>query len=101
MDATIIDLRYRMKDVLRAIDRGENVTVRYRGKAKATLTPISAAPGAADQDAPKTEAQPFFGMWRDREDLADPASWLRSIRRPRDVPGGTGARSARTRRKSK
>jgi len=36
MNATIVDLRYRMKDVLRAIDRGETVTVLYRGKVKAT-----------------------------------------------------------------
>ena len=32
MDASIVHLRYRMKDVLRAIDRGETVTVLYRGK---------------------------------------------------------------------
>ena len=35
MKATIVDLRYRMKDVLRAIDRGEIVTVLYCGKEKA------------------------------------------------------------------
>jgi antitoxin (DNA-binding transcriptional repressor) of toxin-antitoxin stability system len=29
-----------MKDVLKAIDRGETVTVLYRGKEKARLTPI-------------------------------------------------------------
>ena len=29
MKASIVDLRYRMKDVLRAIDRGETVTVTY------------------------------------------------------------------------
>ena len=40
MKATIVDLRYRMKDVLRAIDRGEAVTVLYRGKEKAKLMPI-------------------------------------------------------------
>ena len=37
MKATILDLRYRMKDVLRAIDRGEPVTVLFRGKEKARL----------------------------------------------------------------
>ena len=42
MNATIVDLRYRMKDVLRAIDRGETVMVLYRGKVTAALTPVSA-----------------------------------------------------------
>jgi antitoxin (DNA-binding transcriptional repressor) of toxin-antitoxin stability system len=41
MNATIVDLRYNMKHVLRAIDRGETVTVLYRGKARARLTPIT------------------------------------------------------------
>jgi antitoxin (DNA-binding transcriptional repressor) of toxin-antitoxin stability system len=80
MDATIVDLRYRMKEVLRAIDRGEEVTVLYRGKAKAKLTPVDRAPG--DPRA-RTKDQPLFGIWRDREDLSDPASYVRNLRRPR------------------
>jgi antitoxin (DNA-binding transcriptional repressor) of toxin-antitoxin stability system len=39
MNATIVDLRYKMKHVLRAIDRGETVTVLYRGKERAKLIP--------------------------------------------------------------
>jgi prevent-host-death family protein len=41
MNASIVDLRYRMKDVLKALDRGEPVTVLYRGKEKARLVPIA------------------------------------------------------------
>jgi antitoxin (DNA-binding transcriptional repressor) of toxin-antitoxin stability system len=40
MKATVTDLRYRMKDLLRVIDRGETVTVFYRGKQFATLMPL-------------------------------------------------------------
>jgi len=40
MKATIVDLRYRMKDVLSAVERGETVTVLYRGKPKAKIVPI-------------------------------------------------------------
>ena len=86
MNATIVDLRYRMKDVLRAIDRGEAVTVLYRGKVRATLMPASPASGAADRGTAKTADQPLFGLWSDREDLADPSSWLRNLRQPRSVP---------------
>jgi antitoxin (DNA-binding transcriptional repressor) of toxin-antitoxin stability system len=101
MNATIVDLRYRMKDVLRAIDRGEAVTVLYRGKAKATLVPIPPPAGTSDQRKPKTRDQPLFGMWHDRDDLKDPASYLRDLRQPRAILGGTSNRRQRTPRKPK
>ena len=85
MNATIVELRYRMRDVLRAIERGETVTVLYRGKEKATLTPIAPATDAAGK-APKTADQPMFGLWNDRGDLTDPASHVRKLRQPRAVP---------------
>lgn len=87
MNASIVDLRYHMKDVLRAIDRGETVTVLYRGKPKAKLMPVGSPLGRADKGAPKTKDQPLFGMWRDREDLADPASYLRKLRQGRPALG--------------
>ena len=43
MKASIVDLRYRMKSVLEALDRGESVTVLYRVREKARLVPISTA----------------------------------------------------------
>ena len=36
MKATIVDLRYKMNDVLKALDRNEPVVL-YRGKVKGTL----------------------------------------------------------------
>lgn len=88
MKANIVDLRYKMKDVLRAIDRGETVTVLYRGKPRAKLMPIPTASGAG---APRTQDQPLFGLWRDREDLVDPASYVRDLRRTRPAVAQTGA----------
>jgi antitoxin (DNA-binding transcriptional repressor) of toxin-antitoxin stability system len=98
MNATIVDLRYNMKHVLRAIDRGETVTVLYRGKERAKLTPIAPASGG---DAPKTRDQPFFGLWKDREDMSDPASYLRRLRSPRLAAAETGIGNQRRSRKSK
>ena len=77
MKASIVDLRYRMKSVLEALDRGEPVTVLYRGKEKARLVPISATKKG------RLEDHPAFGMWKDREDMADPAAWVRKIRQGR------------------
>jgi len=81
MKASIVDLRYRMKDVLRAIDRGEPVTVLYRGKERARIVPIGA-------EKPKMNIadHPFCGMWKDREDMKDPAEWVRKLRSQRRYP---------------
>jgi prevent-host-death family protein len=80
MEASIVDLRYRMKDVLRAIDRGETVTVTYRGREKARLVPSNAAAGSTPVNL---RDHPFVGMWKDREDMADPVAYIRKLRQPR------------------
>jgi hypothetical protein len=55
MEASIIELRYKMKDVLRALERKEEVTVLYRGKVKGTIKPVQAS---SEVDVTK---HPFFG----------------------------------------
>lgn len=69
MKASIVDLRRRMRDVLRALDRNEPVTILYRGKAKGVLHPVTEGDGA---QIPVRD-HPAFGMWSDREDLEDVA----------------------------
>ena len=78
MRATILDLRYRMKSVLAALDRGEHVTVLHRGAERARLLPIKATRGKTP-----VSSDPAFGMWRSREDLADPAAHVRGLRKKR------------------
>ena len=56
MKATVVDLRYKMNDVLKALDRNEKVTVLYRGKVKGVLIPA-----AQTKDISMTD-HPFFGM---------------------------------------
>jgi antitoxin (DNA-binding transcriptional repressor) of toxin-antitoxin stability system len=56
MNASIGDLRYRMKSVLRALARGERVTILYRGKAKGILVPVETMPRG------RVIKHPFFGM---------------------------------------
>ena len=56
MQASIVDLRYKMKDILRALERREIVTILYHGKVKGRILP-------AERDAePRVTAHPFFGM---------------------------------------
>jgi prevent-host-death family protein len=75
MEARIVDLRYRMKDVLRALERGETVTVLHRGKPKARIVPIEG------DDRVRASDTEMFGMWKDREDMKDPVEWVRQQRR--------------------
>ena len=56
MKATIVDLRYKMNDVLKALARNEKVTVLYRGKVKGVLIPV-----VQKKDMRMTD-HPFFGM---------------------------------------
>ncbi|MDZ4694349.1 MAG: type II toxin-antitoxin system Phd/YefM family antitoxin [Deltaproteobacteria bacterium] len=56
MNASIVDLRYKTKQILAALDRRETVSVLYRGKLKARIVPASAT-------APKRVRETaFFGM---------------------------------------
>lgn len=78
MRATILDLRYRTKDVLKAVERGETVTVLYRGKEKALIQPIPAKARQA-----KLSADKAFGLWKDRKDLSDVAAFIGELRKGR------------------
>ncbi len=78
MKATILDLRYRTKDVLKAVERGETVAVLYRGKEKARIVPSSLA-----QAKTKLQDHRAFGMWKNRKDLADVARFVRKLRKGR------------------
>ena len=40
MIATVVDLRYRMKDVLKALERNEEVKILYHGKLKGIIQPV-------------------------------------------------------------
>ena len=79
MDVSAKGLRSRIGEVLDCVDRGEQITVTYRGKPRARLVPIDASetnPVDADKD-------PAFGMWRDHDEKADVASYLRGLRHGR------------------
>lgn len=61
MKATVVDLRYKMNDVLKALDRNEKVTVLYHGKVKGIIIP------AGGEKQKKITENPFFGMSSDTQ----------------------------------
>jgi len=56
MQATIVDLRYNMKDVLKALARKEPVKIIYHGKEKGVIFPVKS------RTYQKVSDHPFFGM---------------------------------------
>jgi hypothetical protein len=56
MNASVVDLRYKMNEVLSALDRREQVTILYHGKVKGTIIP------AGEVRPVKVADHPFFGM---------------------------------------
>jgi hypothetical protein len=79
MKATVLDLRRRMPDVLKALDRNEPVTLLHRGKVKGVITPRP----AAGSKTRKVADHPAFGLWKDRKDLQDVDRHVRNLRKGR------------------
>ena len=74
MQATVVDLRYRMKDVFKALDRNEDVEILYHGKVKGVLK--------AEQSLSKEKISdhPFFNMQPALDSVDDEMDRLRGGR---------------------
>jgi len=79
MKASILDLRRRMAEVLRALERNERVIILYRGREKAILVPR----GTPRDDSPSAKDHAAFGMWSDRKDMEDVSAYVRRLRKGR------------------
>lgn len=62
MIASVVDLRYKMKDVLKALKRRERVEILYHGKPIGQIVPLGSSKSDRKKDLSKL---PFFGMHRD------------------------------------
>jgi len=75
MRASAKDIRFHSKQLLEAVQRGEEVIITYRGKPCAKLVPFK-------EEAPATEDE-LFGIWKDYEEIADPSEYVRKLREGR------------------
>ncbi|MBL7066645.1 MAG: type II toxin-antitoxin system Phd/YefM family antitoxin [Candidatus Marinimicrobia bacterium] len=57
MKASVVDLRYKMNDVLKALDRNEKITILYHGKVKGIISPV------LNKKNRKVSEHRFFGMY--------------------------------------
>ena len=84
MEIAAKTLRSRVGDVLACIDRGESVTITYRGKPRARLVGIESESATTPREGEEFLA---FGMWSDRDDLADVDAHVRGLRKGRGRAG--------------
>lgn len=75
MEASIVDLRYKMKEVLKALKRNEKVRITHRGKIQGILFPSASLPKG------KIQNHPFFGMEKDYPQSVEEV--LKELRRER------------------
>lgn len=79
MKASILDLRRKMSEVLKSLDRNEPVTILHRGKEKAVLCPAKSLPSRSGA----VTDHPAFGMWKKRAGLTDVDQHIRRLRKAR------------------
>lgn len=69
MEASIVDLRYKMKDVLQSLDRNETVKIYYHGKLKGVIHPAQAK--AEQKNKKRVQDHAFFGILTNRSENVD------------------------------
>jgi len=74
MEVTAKDLRFKIKELFELLDKGKEVIITFRGKAKAKLTPLNST-------NEKKEHQ-LFGIWKDRDLNVD--DYVRELRKGRN-----------------
>ena len=75
MEASIVDLRYKTSEILKALERNESVTVKYHGKIKGIIEP------AKKTISLKVKEHPFFAMYKESENSV--LEELENLRSPR------------------
>lgn len=75
MKASIVDLRYRTREILEALARNESVTVLYHGKVKGVLHP------AGRPEPSRVADHPFFAMHAGEQPTV--AEEMEQLRHPR------------------
>jgi len=74
MKASVVDLRYKMNDVLKALDRNEEVSILYHGKVKGIITSSSKKSNRLVSD------HPFFKMSKSIRSVKNEMARLRGER---------------------
>jgi hypothetical protein len=75
MEASVVNMRHRMKEIMKALERNEEVKVLYHGKLKGIIKPIQ------DNTGESVTKHQFFGMLRgEPESVEETLQGLRGMR---------------------
>lgn len=74
MEASIVDLRYKAKEVINALERNERVDITYRGIPKGVIHPVK------KQIKKDVRSHAFFGMNSDKSSVEETMNTLRGVR---------------------
>ena len=77
MKASAKDLRYKTREIIAALERGEEVLLTYRGQEKAEIIPVRKK---TLKISGEREEIPLFGIWRDNEKTSDVNAYIDRIR---------------------
>ena len=77
MNISFLELRRDPAKILKALERNETIVLSRRGKAIARIVPMETAAVC------KPSEHEAVGMWADREDMKDPAAYVRELRKGR------------------
>jgi prevent-host-death family protein len=81
MEITTKQLRIQPGRVIAQVNKGQEITLTYRGKACAKIIPIN---NKQDIILEETDNE-LFGMWKDREDMEDVEQYVRNMRKGRKL----------------
>ena len=65
MKASVVDMRYKMNEVLSALDRNESVEILYHGKIKGIIRPV------VTKGEQSVKEHSFFGMYTKTEETVE------------------------------
>lgn len=81
MELSTKALRSHARLLLDAVERGETVTITYRGRPSARVVPVE--DGAHPPAGRPLADDESFGLWADRDDLPDVEAEVRALRQGR------------------
>ena len=76
MEASVLDLRYKMRNVLNALNRREKIRILYHGRVKGEIIPFKG------NSTIKSNQHPLFGMLKGER--ANPGDLVSKMRRSRN-----------------
>ncbi len=73
MEASAKDLRFRSKEILDSVERGEEVVITYHGKPKAKVIPYT-------KRKKSNKKVSLFGLWKDNSQTKDVHGFIDELR---------------------